>query len=430
MASTEGPMKQSELFTKTRREAPKDEVAKNAQLLIRGGFVAKEMAGVYSYLPLGLRVFKKIETIIREEMNALGAQELFLSALQDPYPWEKSGRWSDEVVDNWFKVNLTEDSQLGLGHSHEEPLVRIMAGNVSSYRDLPRAVYQIQTKFRRELRAKSGILRGREFVMKDMYSFVRTEKELDEFHEKAALSYKKVFERVGLGERTFRTFASGGSFSKFSDEFQTLCEAGEDTIYLDRARKLAVNKEVYDDETLRELGLAKQNLEEVKAIEVGNIFKLGTRFSEPLGLKYRDEKGEEHSVIMGCYGIGVGRLMGTVVEALADEKGMVWPASVAPFRVHLIELRDPSASSGQVSDVRKEAAELYRELTERGVEVLWDDRDLRAGEKFADSELIGIPLRVVVSEKTLAEGKFETTDRATGKTSYMPTDELQDLSQK
>src|SRR3989344_8552777 len=207
-------MKQSTLFTKTSKTTPREEESKNAILLTRAGFIHKEMAGVYSYLPLGLRVFKKIETIIREEMNALGAQELFLSALQDPYPWEKSGRWSDEVVDNWFKVNLTEDSQLGLGHSHEEPLVRIMAGNVSSYRDLPRAVYQIQTKFRRELRAKSGILRGREFVMKDMYSFVRTEKELDEFHEKAALSYKKVFERVGLGERTFRTFASGGSFSQ------------------------------------------------------------------------------------------------------------------------------------------------------------------------------------------------------------------------
>lgn len=406
-------MRQSQLFTKTRREAPKDEVAQNAQLLIRGGFIHKEMAGVYSYLPLGLRVLKNIERIIREEMDAIGGQEILMTALQDPAPWKKTGRWSDDVVDNWFKTNLNEDSELGLGHSHEEPLVQIMRDHVSSYRDFPKAIYQIQTKFRRELRSKSGILRGREFLMKDMYSFVRTEEELDAFHETVAEAYLRIFKRAGIGEQTFRTFASGGSFSRFSDEFQTLCDAGEDTIYLDRDAKLAVNKEVHTPDVLEELGLKKDALEEVKAIEVGNIFKLGTRFSEPLGLTFKDENGEERPVIMGCYGIGVGRVMGTIVESLADEKGIVWPREIAPFQVHLVAL------SGGNRDVTAEADRMYDLLQEHGISVLYDDRDVRAGEKFADAELIGIPTRLVVSEKTIAEGGLEVSERKDGATTFV-----------
>lgn len=406
-------MRQSQLFTKTRREAPKDEVAQNAQLLIRGGFIHKEMAGVYSYLPLGLRVLKNIERIIREEMDAIGGQEILMTALQDPAPWKKTGRWSDDVVDNWFKTNLNEDSELGLGHSHEEPLVQIMRDHVSSYRDFPKAIYQIQTKFRRELRSKSGILRGREFLMKDMYSFVRTEEELDAFHETVAEAYLRIFKRAGIGEQTFRTFASGGSFSRFSDEFQTLCDAGEDTIYLDREAKLAVNKEVHTPDVLEELGLKKDALEEVKAIEVGNIFKLGTRFSEPLGLTFKDENGEERPVIMGCYGIGVGRVMGTIVESLADEKGIVWPREIAPFQVHLVAL------SGGNRDVTAEADRMYDLLQEHGISVLYDDRDVRAGEKFADAELIGIPTRLVVSEKTIAEGGLEVGERKDGATTFV-----------
>lgn len=411
-------MRQSELFTKTRRDAPKDEVAKNAQLLIRAGFVHKEMAGVYSYLPLGLRVLENITRIIRQEMNAIGGQEIMMTALQDPYPWKQTGRWNDDVVDNWFKTKLSEDSELGLGHSHEEPLVQIMREHASSYRDLPKAVYQIQTKFRRELRSKSGILRGREFLMKDMYVFVRTAEELDAFHEKAAAAYQRIFARAGLGEHTFRTFASGGSFSRFSDEFQTICEAGEDTIYLDRAAKLAVNKEVYTPEVIEELGLKKSKLEEVKAIEVGNIFKLGTRFSEPLSFTFKDEKGEEKPVIMGCYGIGLGRLMGTIVETLSDERGIVWPKEVAPFPVHLISI------AGGNKDVVAEADRLYELLRENGIEALYDDRDLRAGEKFADAELIGIPTRLVVSEKTLAEGGVEVASRIGGGTAIIPDSQI------
>lgn len=406
-------MRQSQLFTKTRKTAPKDEVAKNAQLLIRAGYVHKEMAGAYSYLPLGLRVLKNIERIIREEMVAVGGQEVLMTSLQDPEIWKTTGRWDDAVVDNWFKTELSEGVSLGLGHSHEEPLVRIVASQSSSYRDFPRAIFQIQNKFRRELRAKSGILRGREFIMKDMYSFMRTQEELDEFHEKVAAAYTRIYDRVGIGERTYRVFAAGGSFSKYSDEFQTICDAGEDIVHLDRAKKVGVNKEVFTDEVLSDLGLAKDSLEEVKAIEVGNIFKLGTRFSEPLGLTYTAEDGTQKPVIMGCYGIGLGRVMGTIVEALSDEKGIVWPASVAPFAVHLISI------TGGREDIREEADKLYELLREHNIEVIYDDRDARAGEKFADSDLIGIPTRVIISEKTITAGGVEVVSRTSGSSAFV-----------
>ncbi len=411
-------MRQSQLFTKTRKLAPKDEVAKNAQLLIRGGFIHKEMAGVYSYLPLGLRVFKNIENIIREEMNAIGGQEMTMTALQSPALWKKSDRWRDDSIDVWFKTELKSGGELGLATTHEEPLTALMAEYISSYKDLPKYVYQFQTKFRNEMRAKSGIMRTREFVMKDLYSFSRSEEEFREFYEKCAAAYLRIFKRVGIGEKTFRTFASGGSFSKFSDEFQTLCDAGEDTVHLHRGKGIAVNKEVYTDEVLAELGIKKDELEEVKAIEVGNIFPLGTRFSEALGLTYKDDTGAEQPVIMGSYGIGPGRLMGTVVEVLSDEKGIVWPKEVAPFPVHLIAI-----SSGN-ADVTAEADRLYGLLKENGVEALYDDRDARAGEKFADADLIGIPTRIVVSEKTMAEGGVEISGRQNGSTAIVSENEI------
>lgn len=410
-------MRQSQLFTKTRREAPSDEVSKNAQLLIRAGFVHKEMAGVYAFLPLGLRTLNKIIGIIREEMNVVGGQELSLTALQDPAVWQKTGRWSDEAIDVWFKTGLKSGTEVGLGTTHEEPLTDLMRNHISSYKDLPKYVYQFQTKFRNELRAKSGIMRSREFVMKDLYSFSKNEEEFRTFYEACAEAYLKVFERVGLGAKTYRTFASGGSFSKFSDEFQTVCDAGEDTIYVHEGRKLAVNKEVYTDETLSELGLRKEDMREEKAIEVGNIFPLGTRFSESLGLVYKNEQGESVPVVMGSYGIGPARLMGTVVELLSDAKGIVWPKSVAPFAVHLVQIGDDA-------EVQSEAEEMYRELTAKGIEVLWDDREARAGEKFADSDLLGLPLRVVVSQKSLAEGAFECVERHSGVTTHRSISEL------
>lgn len=401
-------MKQSHLFAKTRKEAPKDEVAKNAELLIRAGFVNKEMAGVYSYLPLGFKVLKKIEAIIREEMEALGATEVLLTTLQEKAVWEKSGRWNDDVVDNWFKTKLKNETELGLANTHEEPLAALLKNFVQSFRDLPFSVFQIQTKFRNEARAKSGVMRGREFLMKDMYSFSRDEKDHALFYEKAKKAYHKIFERVGLGEHTFETFASGGSFSKYSHEFQTITNAGEDTIYVDEKKKIAINKEVFTEEVLKELGVTHSDLIEKKAVEVGNIFTLGERFSKPLELFFTNEAGEKKTVFMGSYGIGLGRLMGTIVEVFADEKGIVWPISVAPFRVHLISL-----SKGDDA-VSKSANILYEKLTKKGVEVLYDDRDLRPGEKFADSDLIGIPTRIVLSEKTIEEGVLEVKDRKTG----------------
>jgi prolyl-tRNA synthetase len=417
-------MRQSELFTKTRREAPKDEVSKNAQLLIRAGYVHKEMAGVYAYLPLGLRVLEKIMGIIRQEMQKIGGQEVLLTTLQDPGVWKRSGRWSDEINNVWFKTHLHSGeayhagSELGLANTHEEALTNIMRGHVSSYKDLPAYVYQFQTKFRNEVRAKSGLMRTREFIMKDLYSFSRSEEEFRTFYEQCADAYMKIFQRVGLGDRTYRTFASGGSFSKFSDEFQTVSKAGEDTIYIHEGKRIAVNKEVYQDEVLRELGMEKSELKEAKAIEVGNIFPLGTKYSSALGLTYKDEKGKESPVYMGSYGIGPGRLMGTIVETFADDKGIVWPEAVAPFAVHLIELTNGN------EEVSNEAQDLYQELSGGGVEVLYDDRDVRAGEKFADADLIGIPLRVVISEKTLAMGKFECTVRQSGKADHKSLSEL------
>ncbi len=397
-------MRQSQLFTKTRKEAPSDEVSKNAELLIRGGYVHKEMAGVYTFLPLGLRVLEKINGIIREEMGKIGGMELHMTVLQNPELWKKTNRWDDEKIDNWFKTELKNGGKLGLGFTHEEAVTNMMTGHISSYRDLPVYAYQIQTKFRNEARAKSGIIRGREFLMKDLYSFNTTEESLDEFYDSVKEAYRKIFERVGIGERTFLTFASGGVFSKYSHEFQALCDAGEDTIYLSHEKNIAVNREVYTDEVLNDLDLKKDELEEAKTIEVGNIFKLGTRFSEPLGLYFTDEKGEKKPVVMGSYGLGPTRLIGAVVEMLSDEKGIVWPESIAPFKIHLITLR-----------AKAEGDALYKKLRGEGTEVLYDDREeVSTGEKFADADLLGIPYRVVISEKTVKENKLELKNRKTG----------------
>lgn len=411
-------MRQSRLFTKARREAPSDEVAKNAQLLVRAGYIHKEMAGVYSYLPLGLRVLNRIVQIIREEMNAIGGQELIMTALQDKDLWSRTDRWDDDKVGNWFKTSFKGGGETGLAITHEEPLTRIMTEHISSYRDLPVYAYQFQNKFRNELRAKSGIMRGKEFLMKDLYSFSKSEKEHKAFYGKAREAYVKVFERVGVGDLTYVTFASGGIFSEFSEEFQTVSEAGEDTIYIDEDKKIALNKEVFTNATLLKLGLKKNKLVEKRAIEVGNIFNLGTRFSESLGLIYTDEKGARKPVVMGSYGIGPTRLMGTIVEVFADKKGLVWPEAVAPFSAHLVSL----GKNGD--EVSKTANALYDDLIKAGIDVLYDDRDLRAGEKFAESDLLGIPKRIVVGKDAVAAREFEVVDRTTGKTARVPRAEL------
>lgn len=409
-------MRQSQLFTKTKKEAPKDEVSKNAQLLIRAGFVHKEMAGVYAFLPLGLRVLNKIIGIIREEMNAIGGQELFLTALQNPEIWKKTDRWGQDKIDTWFTTKLQNETELGLGFTHEEPMTALMAQHVSSYRDLPVLAYQFQTKFRNETRAKSGIMRMREFIMKDLYSFARTQEEHEQIYATARAAYRRIFERVGLSHCTYAAFASGGVFSKYSEEFQTVSDAGEDLIYVDEASGQALNKEVLNDEVLNDLGLKRENLIEKKSIEVGNIFSLGTRFSEPLELKFRDENGAEQYVLMGCYGIGPGRVMGTIAEVLSDDKGIAWPESVAPFRVHLLSL-------GQ----DEKAGEAYRALTKAGIEVLYDDRNATAGEKFAESDLIGIPYRIIIGKKTAETGEVELKKRATGAVEMVKIENIVDV---
>ena len=408
-------MKVSQLFTKTQKNAPADEVARNAQLLIRAGFIHKEMAGVYAYLPLGLRVLENIKQIVREEMNAIGGQEVMMTTLQPKDIWEKTDRWDDKKVDNWFKTKLANGTELGVGLTHEEPIVDALSTYVTSYKDMPLSVYQIQNKFRNELRAKSGLLRGREFVMKDMYSLARTQEEHEEMYELAAAAYHKVYDRLGIGAITYRTYADGGIFTeRFSDEFQTLSEIGEDTIYVNEAKKIAINEEVYTDENLAKLGLNKADFVEKRGVEVGNIFPLESKYTDALGVYYADEKGQKQSIIMGCYGIGVSRLVGMIAEHFSDDNGLIWPDNIAPFRVYLV----------QIGDVTAEAQELHDELMSQGIEVLWDDRDVRPGEKFADAELMGIPHRVVVSEKTIASGQYEYKQRTGSDVEMLTKDEL------
>lgn len=409
-------MRLTNLFTKTSKSAPSDEVSKNAQLLIRAGFINKEMAGVYDYLPLGKMVLENITQIIREEMNSIGGNEMSLTALQQKDTWEASGRWSDDVIDVWFKTKLASGSELGLAPTHEEPLTKLMKNFISSYKDLPVYPYQFQIKFRNELRSKSGLMRGREFWMKDLYSFSRDQAEHDMFYEKVSDVYTNVYERLGLGDLTYKTFASGGSFSKYSHEFQTVSPVGEDTIYVHEDKKIAINEEVFNDEVLADLGIGRDELVEKKAVEVGNIFTLGTKFSDALDLTYTDEDGTSKKVFMGSYGIGPSRLMGLIAEHFSDDKGLVWPESVAPAKVYLVRIGTEAATA--------HADELYEELQAKDISVLYDDRDVRPGEKFADSELIGIPHRVTVSDRTLESKEYEYTERRSGETILLTREQL------
>jgi len=395
-------MRQTQLFGHTIKEVPKDETSVNAQLLLRGGFVDKSMAGVYTYLPLGLRVLNKIENIIREEMNALGGQEILMPALQNKKDWQTTGRWDIDVM---MKVKTFFGKEYGLGWTHEEVVTPLAKKYIKSYKDFPFSVYQIQTKFRSEKRAKSGILRGREFSMKDLYSFHTNKEDLNKFYDLAKEAYFKIFERVGVKNKTYLTFASGGDFSKYSHEFQTLSSAGEDTIYICDKCKIAINKEIVENNQPECPQCKNKNLKEEKAIETGNIFKLKTKFTEAFNFKFLDETGKESLVLMGCYGIGPSRLMGTVVEIFNDENGIIWPKSIAPYQIHLVHL-------GNKKEVIKEAENIYNTLQKEKIEVLYDDRDESAGVKFKDSDLIGIPVRIIVSEKTLKKNSVEIKRRS------------------
>lgn len=395
-------MLQSTLATKTSKENPKDEHALNAQLLVRAGYVDKVLAGVYAYLPLGTIVLRKIEQIVREEMDRVGGQEIFMSSLHPKENWIATGRW--ESLDALFKLTSRYDNEYALGATHEEEVVPLMGKFIRSYRDLPFAVYQIQTKFRDEPRAKSGLLRGREFRMKDMYSFHTNTTDLDTYYSRVIEAYRAVFSRLGLD--AILTEASGGSFSKLSHEFQVVTETGEDTIFYCKQCDKAVNKEISDRGLCMTCGAVGAPL---RASEVGNIFKLGTKYTDPFDCSFTDEHGASIRAVMGCYGIGTSRLMGTIAEVTADEKGLAWPESVAPFSVHLLAL--PGKKADIAATIMTRVRSLYDQLTAKGNAVLFDDRDVSAGEKFADSDLLGVPLRAVVSEKTLASNSVEVKER-------------------
>jgi len=417
-------MRQSKLFTKTRKDAPKDEVSKSAQLLIRAGFIKKELAGVYTMLPLGLKTLNKIEEIVRKHMNKAGGVEMNMTALQDPETWKKTDRWDDENVGNWFKTKLKNNTELGLAFTHEEALTNIMKDHLSSYKDLPVYPYQFQVKFRNELRAKSGIMRGREFLMKDLYSFSESKEQHDEFYEKMKQAYFDIFEECGIGDKTFITFASGGSFSKYSHEFQTETDAGEDTVYYSATKNIAVNKDVYNDKVLAELGIDKSELVEKKTVETGNIFTLSTRFSEPLELIFDSKDGERKPVFMGSYGIGMTRLMGVVAEIFSDDKGLVWPENVSPFDLHLVNVSSDNEDAIKLSD------EIYEHLTQNGITVLYDDRDKRVGEKLDDTDLIGITKRIIIGTKGMEAGEFDLYNRVTDKTEKISENEIMNLNFK
>ncbi len=395
-------MLQSKLFGKTIREIPKDEESVNARLLIRGGFVNKLMAGVYTYLPLGKRVLAKIENIIREEMDAIGGQEILMPALQNKEDWQATGRWDIEVM---MKVKLSiNKKEYGLGWTHEEVVTPLAKKYIRSYKEFPFAVYQIQTKFRNEKRAKSGLLRGREFLMKDLYSFHTSEEDLDRYYNIIKDAYFRIFDRVNIKDKTYLTFASGGAFSKYSHEFQTLTPAGEDVIYICDRCRIAVNREIINDVKNCCPQCKNKNLRKEKAVEVGNIFKLKTKFTKAFNFKFLDKDGRENFVLMGCYGLGPTRLLGTIVEVFNDKDGIIWPRAIAPYKVHLICLGDGSG-------VRKEAEKLYDSLQREKVEVLYDDRFESVGVKLKDSDLIGIPIRVIVSERTLEKKSVEVKKR-------------------
>ena len=405
-------MLQSKLFSKTTRLARQDASASGGEksaisneLLVSAGFLDQLMAGVYTFLPLGFRVLKNIENVIRKNMEAepVGGQEILMPVLQPKENWLKTGRWNS--LDILFKIKGSGDKEYALGPTHEEIVSPLAKKNVFSYRDLPLSIFQIQTKFRDELRAKGGILRTREFLMKDLYSFHASQEDLDKYYDKLIKVYFKIFRELGIGKETYLTLASGGTFSKYSHEFQMVTEAGEDLIYICKKCRTAINKEI-KAETPVCPNCNSNDFEERKAVEVGNIFKLGTKYSLPFDLKYKDQDGTEKPVIMGCYGIGLGRAVGAIVEANNDERGIIWPKGIAPFAVHIIRLK----SDKRV--VKTTAEKIYQDLQKRGVQVLYDDRDGKsAGEKFAEADLIGIPLRIVVSEKTLALNSVEVKER-------------------
>ncbi len=402
-------MLQSNLFSKVSKEFPKDEESLNSRLLIRGGFIKKLSAGVYSFLPLGLKVLHKVVNIVREEMNAIGAEEMLMPSLVPKSIWSKSNRWDVDVV---YKLKDFSGSEFGLGWTHEEVISDIAKNFIFSYQDLPKAVYQIQTKFRSEPRAKSGLLRGREFMMKDLYSFHTDTDDLNKYYAEVIKAYKKIFKRLNLQAKV--TEAAGGAFTnEYTHEFQTFSSAGEDTVIYCEKCDFSQNLEIAKVKARDKCPNCGAELKESKAIEVANVFKLGTKYSDAFELKYKDQLGVSKPVIMGSYGIGPSRIMGTLVEIFHDDRGILWPETIAPFQAHLIQIGKSQ---------RAKSKSLYKKLTEKEVDVLHDDRDVSAGQKFAESDLIGVPLRLVISDKT--GSKIEVKKRNETKTKLVTEKEL------
>jgi len=401
-------MLQSKLFSQMSRDFPKDEISINAKLLIRAGFIDKVASGVFSYLPLGWRVYKKIEQIIREEMVDIGGQEVFLPVLMPKELWEKTGRW-ESFGEALMKIKDRADKEYVLGPTHEELITELARKNIFTYRDLPKAIFQIQDKFRDEPRAKSGLLRGKEFEMKDLYSFHASRQDLDVYYEEVKKAYSKIFNRCGL--KAFAVESSGAGFTDENvHEFMVKTPAGEDITVLCELCGFAQNKELGEVGANKKCPNCGGILKEEKTVEVGNIFKLGTKYSESIGAYFVDRDGQKKPVIMGCYGIGVSRLVGTIVEVHHDEEGIIWPLSVAPFIVHLLKINSPDQKINV--KVKKEADKIYQRLIKNNIEVLYDDReDKSAGEKFVDADLVGIPYRLLISEKTLQKESGEVKKR-------------------
>ncbi len=399
-------MLQSKLFTKTQKDIG-DETSAGTRLLLRAGFIDKLAAGIYTMLPLGFLVLKKIENIIAQKMDELGAQRILMPALTPKKNWEITGRWND--LDVLYKIESQQKSEYALGATHEEIVTPLAQKFALSYKDFPFAIYQIQTKFRDELRAKSGLLRGREFLMKDLYSFHVDQKEFDGFYQRVKEAYFEIYKTMGLAPITLLTLASGGTFSKFSHEFQTITQAGEDTVYHCLNCGFSVNQEIKNDyPKCPECG--SDNFDEKKAIEVGNIFKLGTKYSSVFGFEATGADGAKLPVLMGCYGIGLTRLLGTIAETGADDNGLIWPKAVAPFDVHLVELEARDGANDE--KIKKTCQKIYQDLQKRDIGVLYDDRPQKsAGEKFKDADLLGMPARLVVSSKTLEKDSVEVKKR-------------------
>jgi len=389
-------MHYSKLFPKTIKEAPSEEVSLNAKLLLRAGFIDKLMAGSYTLLPLGRLVERKIEQIIREEMDRTGAQEVLMPLLHPKSVWNETGRWDSakEVMYQFQK----DDKEYALSFTHEEIVLDLVRKHVQTYRDFPVKIYHFSTKFRNELRAKSGILRGREFLMKDLYSIHESEEDLNKYYWEVKDAYLRVFERLGLDVVVAE--AGGGVFTDSNThEFQVISPSGEDTIYYKDGWEYWKNKEVMTEEELKDPAVRSES-----AIEVGNIFRFGTVYSKKMDVSFTDKNGEKQYPYFGSYGIGLTRMVGVLAELFNDEKGLIWPESVAPFQVHLVSLEKQESGS------KNQAEEIYNQLNKAGIEVLWDDRDVSAGEKFNDADLIGIPVRVVVSDR-LEDGQIEIKKR-------------------